>query len=89
LRTLLICQLRLDQKEKQATDFVKRMGTIDGGYTDEALAEFRQLIWKNKNLLENSRDIVDVLRKLNLDRANRCADFYIYIFLCVHRRGQS
>ena len=55
--------------EREACDFVKRMKTIDGGYTDEALAEFRQLIWKN--LLDNSHDIVDALRKLNLDRANR------------------
>jgi hypothetical protein len=55
--------------EGEACDFVKRMKTIDGSYTDEALAEFRQLIWKN--LVENSRDIVHVLRKLNLDLANR------------------
>jgi hypothetical protein len=48
------------------------MKTIDGGYTDEALAEFRQLIWKN--LLENSRDIAHALRKLNLDHANRSTE---------------
>jgi hypothetical protein len=56
--------------EKEESCFVKGMkATMYNHYPDEALAEFRRLIWKN--LLENSRDIVEAIRKLKLDHANR------------------
>jgi hypothetical protein len=56
--------------QEKAFAMVERMKNAHDPYAcDNLKAKFRPVIWKN--LLENSRDIVWALRKLNLDHANR------------------
>jgi hypothetical protein len=55
--------------EAEAFAIVKHMKIIhDDCLSEQLLAEFRLVIWKT--LLENARDIVLVLRRLNLEYAN-------------------
>jgi hypothetical protein len=55
--------------EAEAFAIVKRMKMDHDDYTLEGLADFRSVIWKI--LLENSQNIVQALRRLNVKHANR------------------
>ena len=68
--------------QAEAFAFVELVKNVYDPYTRESLkAVFRQVIWKK--LLENSRDIVWVLRKLNLDHANRQTKVRWYLSFSV------
>jgi hypothetical protein len=55
--------------QAKAFAIVELMKNVHDAYAcDNLKAKFRPVIWKN--LLENSRNIVWALRKLNLDHAN-------------------
>jgi len=75
--------------EAEAFAIVKHMKIVNHPYTgdfseaSDEPTDFRSVIWKN--LLENSRDIVGALRKLNLDHARRSTKvrLYLYTFISV------
>jgi hypothetical protein len=73
--------------EAEAFDIVKHMKIVNHPYTSDFSeatdepSDFRSVIWKN--LLENSRDMVGALRKLNLDHARRSTKVRLLLYTFI------